>query len=333
MKFESLSELIGNTPLVRLRGVEKRFGLKFNLFGKLESFNPLGSVKDRLALALVKDAIDKGLLSVKSEENYGRIWVEATSGNTGIGLAFLARLFGFRLIVTMPETMSEERRLLLAYLGAEVVLTSKDKGMTGATEAAKEICSLKRAYIPGQFENPANPKFHYETTGPEIWRQSGGEVDAFIAGYGTGGTVSGAGRYLKEKNPDCFVITVEPEESPVLSKGVSGSHRIQGIGPGFVPKTLDISVIDRVVTVSYEEAKAASKTLNEADGLLAGISSGANVYAAVKMKDELKGKNVVVVIPDTGERYLSTDLFRNNDVQERILTYEDWRKKHGLPSS
>lgn len=299
----SLIELIGNTPLVRLKGFESAFGLGFALFGKLEMFNPMGSVKDRLALALVKDAIDRGLLSESSpESNKDKVWVEATSGNTGIGLAFLSIIYGFKMIVTMPESVSEERKKLLAYLGAEVVLTPKNEGMSGAVRAAEFIAAKTSAYIPGQFTNPANPEYHYRTTGPEIWNQTEGKVDAFVAGYGTGGTVSGVSRYLKERNPSIMTITVEPEESPVITEGRSGPHSIQGIGPGFIPETLDLSVIDRVITVGSAEAMKTARILTTTDGVFAGVSSGAALAAAVKMKEELEGKNVVAILPDTGER-------------------------------
>jgi len=331
MKQLSLVELIGNTPLVRLKGFEKDFELDFVLFGKLEMFNPMGSVKDRLALALVKDAIDRGLLSQDNpEHNRDRIWVEATSGNTGIGLAFLSILYGFKMIVTMPESVSEERKKLLAYLGAEVVLTPKEEGIQGAVKAAEFIAAKTSAYIPGQFSNPANPEYHYRTTGPEIWKQTDGKVDAFVAGYGTGGTVTGVARYLKERNPSIMIITLEPEESPVITKGRSGIHLIQGIGPGFIPETLDLTVIDRVVTVSSDEAMKTARILMGSDGVFAGISSGAALAAAVKMKEELKGKNVVVILPDTGERYLSTDLCNSSEIRGRIISFEEWRNKYGF---
>lgn len=333
MLHKSALELIGNTPIVRLKRLEKLLDLEFEMYAKLEYANPMGSVKDRLALALVKDALEKGLLSERPEENGGKIWVEATSGNTGIGLAFLSNMFGFRLIITMPDTMSAERRFALAYLGAEVVLTPGKKGMAGACEAAIEIAEATGGYRPDQFKNPANPLFHYQTTGPEIYRQMEGRVDAFVAGYGTGGTISGAGKYLKEMNPECLVVTVEPEESPVLSNGKTGPHGIQGIGPGFVPDTLNTEILDRIVTVKSEEAIEMSRKAARLDGIFCGISAGANLAAAVKLKDELKGKRVAVIIPDTGERYLSTEPFRSPEVQQNILSYEDWRKKHGFADS
>lgn len=330
MEVRFPEELIGNTPLVRLKGFENHFNLEFELYGKLEAANPLGSVKDRLALALVHDALEKGILSRDKKKNSRKIWVEPTSGNTGIGLAFLSRIYGFQLIVTMPESMSEERKLLLSYLGATVVLTKAEERLAGAVKAAEFIEKNLNAYRPGQFSNPANPLFHYKTTGPEIWRQLEGKVDVFIAGYGTGGTVSGAGQFLKEKNPKLLVITVEPAESPVLSSGTTGSHGIQGIGPGFVPETLNVNVLDRVATVSTEEAMKFSRAINLTDGLLVGISAGANACCAVKMKDELKGKRVVIILPDTGERYLSTKLFDTPEVRENILSFEEWRTKNGL---
>lgn len=325
--------LIGNTPLVRLKKLEEQLSLGFELYAKLELANPMGSVKDRLALALVKDALDKGLMSPEPEENRNVIWVEATSGNTGIGLAFLSNLFGFRLIITMPETMSLERRLMLAYLGAEVVLTPGETGMAGACEAANFIAKAIGGYRPDQFRNPANPAFHYKTTGPEIYGQMEGKVDALVCGYGTGGTVSGAGKYLKEMIPGCMVVTVEPEESAVLSKGKAGPHGIQGIGPGFVPDTLDVGVLDRIVTVKSEEALKMSNLVVRLDGVFCGISAGANIAAAIKLKEELAGKRAVVIVPDTGERYLSTDLFRSHEVQKNIFIYEEWRKKHGVSYS
>jgi cysteine synthase A len=330
MKYTSMVELIGNTPLVRLKGLENLYGLDFALYGKLEMYNPLGSVKDRLALALVRDAIERGLLEEDPEKNKDKVWVEATSGNTGIGLAFLSLFYGFKLIVTMPESMSDERKRLLAYLGAEVVLTPAEEGISGAVRTADLIAKNTGAYIPGQFTNPANPEFHYRTTGPEIWNQTEGKVEAFIAGYGTGGTVSGVSLFLKERNPAIMTLTVEPEESPVVTKGQSGPHGIQGIGPGFIPKTLDLSVIDRVVTVSTEEAIETSMALTAADGIFAGISAGAAISATVKLKEELSGKLVVAILPDTGERYLSTKLFDNDRVRKRIISFEEWRKKHGL---
>ncbi|MCX7831551.1 MAG: cysteine synthase A [Actinobacteria bacterium] len=330
MFARNLTDLVGKTPIVRLRGFEERFGLEFELYGKMEAQNPLGSVKDRLALSLVEDAINKGLLSVNPEENREKVWVEPTSGNTGIGLAFLSRIFGFKMVITMPESMSEERRLLLAHLGAEVVLTPAKDGMNGAVQAANFLVEKIGAYQPGQFTNEANPMFHYRTTGPEIWKQLEGRIDVFIAAYGTGGTISGAGRFLKEMNSDLRVYTVEPEESPLIAKGVSGQHGIQGINPGFIPRTLNLNVIDEVVLVSTQEAVEASQTLAITDGLLVGISSGANAYAAVKMKEVLKGKSVVVILPDTGERYLSTHLFDKEKLKTRIFSFSEWRIKNGL---
>lgn len=330
MLARNLADLVGKTPIVRLRGFEKYFGLKFELYGKLEAQNPLGSVKDRLALSLVEDAIKKGLLSENPEENIEKVWVEPTSGNTGIGLAFLSRIFGFKMVITMPESMSEERRLLLAHLGAEVLLTPAKDGMNGAVQAANFLVEKIGAYQPGQFTNEANPMFHYRTTGPEIWEQMQGRLDVFIAAYGTGGTVSGAGKYLKKMNSNLKIYTVEPEESPLISKGISGQHGIQGINPGFIPETLDLNVIDEVVLVSTQEALEASKTLSLTDGLLVGISSGANAYAAVKIKEMLKGKKVVVILPDTGERYLSTLLFDKERLNSRILSFSEWRNKNGL---
>lgn len=326
----SIVDYIGKTPLVKLEGIMKKFSLNFEFFAKCEMFNPAGSVKDRLAHALVLDAIEKGILGSNPENNSNKLWVEPTSGNTGIGLAFLSRIFGFRLLLTMPENMSKERQLLLAYLGAEVLLTPASKGMKGAVDAANEIEKEFGAYQPGQFTNPANPRYHYNTTGPEIWKQLDGKIDVFVAGSGTGGTISGAGRFLKEKKKNVKVILVEPEESPVISEGRSGKHGIQGIGPGFIPKTLDLSVIDEVIRVTTEEAVEFSQLLSKYDGILGGISSGAVIASCIKLKEkhDLSGKTVVTVLPDTGERYLSTELFRRNEVLKRIMYYEDWRAKN-----
>lgn len=303
---EKLTDLIGNTPLLKLNQLIKEEGAKANLIAKLESFNPLGSVKDRIALAMVEEAEKSGLLKP------GSIIIEPTSGNTGIGLAFVAAIKRYRLILTMPETMSIERRNLLKALGAELVLTPGAEGMKGAIAKAKGLkTQLSDAVILQQFENPANPAIHYRTTGEEIWRDTDGKVDILVSGVGTGGTVSGAGKRLKELNPAIRVVAVEPADSPVLTGGNAGPHKIQGIGAGFIPAIYDASVIDQVITVSNDDAIRTSRKLASVEGLLAGISSGAAVYAALQLsgKKENEGKNIVVVLPDTGERYLSTLLY------------------------
>lgn len=304
--FKSLTELIGKTPLLELSNYEKQNDLKAQIIGKLEYFNPAGSVKDRIAKAMVDDAEAKGLLKA------GSVIIEPTSGNTGIGLASVAAARGYRIILTMPETMSLERRNLLKAYGAELVLTEGAKGMKGAIAKAQELAEITPgAFIPGQFVNPANPAVHRATTGPEIWEDTDGNVDFFISGIGTGGTISGAGEYLKEKNPNLKVIAVEPAASPVLSKGTPGSHKIQGIGAGFVPDTLNTKIYDEIIAVENEDAFEVGRALAKSDGLLVGISSGAAVWAATVLarRPENAGKKIVVILPDTGERYLSTSLF------------------------
>ena len=299
----SILDLIGNTPLLAL----KRYAPGAHVLAKLESFNPLSSAKDRAALYMIRDAEARGVLKP------GATIVEPTSGNTGVGLSYIGRILGYRVVLTMPETMSQERRSLLSALGAELVLTEGAKGMSGAIAKAQELLqSLPGAWMPDQFNNPANAKAHYETTGPEIWRDTEGKVDVLVAGVGSGGTITGAGRYLKEKNPGVKVIAVEPAESPVLSGGKAGPHKIQGIGAGFVPGTLDRAVVDRVITVPGAEAMAAGRALAEAEGLLVGISSGAAAWAAKSLaaQPEFAGKTIGTVLPDTGERYLSTELFQ-----------------------
>ena len=302
----SVSELIGGTPLVELTNYERNNRLPARIVAKVESFNPGGSVKDRVAKAMIDDAFATGRIDEDT------VLIEPTSGNTGIGLAAIAAARGMRLIITMPDTMSLERRNLMRAYGAELVLTDGSLGMKGAIARADELAAeIPNSFIPGQFVNPANPAVHRITTGPEIWRDTEGDIDIFVAGVGTGGTLSGAGSYLKERNPGITVVAVEPADSPVLSEGRSGSHGIQGIGAGFVPDTLDTSVYDEVVTIKNEEAFAAGRELAARDGLLVGISSGAAVAAATKLarRPENGGKTIVVVLPDTGERYLSTKMF------------------------
>lgn len=303
---QSVIELVGKTPLLELTNYEKKHGLQAKIVAKLEYFNPAGSVKDRIAKAMIEDAEKTGKLK------HGSVIIEPTSGNTGIGLAAIAAAKGYRIILTMPETMSVERRNLLKAYGAEIVLTEGAKGMKGAIAKAQELAeTIEGSFIPGQFDNPVNPKIHYETTGPEIYEDTAGKVDFFVAGVGTGGTVTGAGKYLKEKIPGVKVVAVEPATSPVLSKGVSGSHKIQGIGAGFVPKVLDTSVYDEIIPVENEAAFAAGKEIGLAEGFLVGISSGAALVAATELakRKENKGKTIVVVFPDSGDRYLSTALF------------------------
>ena len=304
--YDKITDLIGNTPLLKLSNYIKTHSLKADIYAKLEYFNPAGSVKDRIARAMIDDAEKKGLL--KS----GSVIIEPTSGNTGIGLAAVAASRGYKVILTMPETMSIERRNLLKAYGAELVLTDGAKGMKGAIEKADELAkSTKDSFIPGQFVNPANPAAHIATTGPEIWNDTDGKVDIFVAGVGTGGTLSGVGKYLKEKNPNVKIVAVEPAGSPVLSKGTPGPHKIQGIGAGFVPDTLDTSIYDEIITVENEQAFAAGRELARNEGVLVGISSGAAVYAAsvLASREENKGKLIVALLPDTGERYLSTPMF------------------------
>jgi cysteine synthase A len=304
--YKSLTELIGKTPLLELSGYNKAVNISSAIIAKLEYFNPAGSVKDRIAKAMIDDAEERGALKP------GSVIIEPTSGNTGIGLAAVAAARGYRIILTMPETMSVERRNLLKAYGAELVLTDGAKGMRGAIEKAEELANeIPGAFIPGQFDNPANPLIHKKTTGPEIWEDTDGKVDIFVAGVGTGGTITGVGEFLKSKNPAIKVVAIEPYDSPVLSGGEPGPHKIQGIGAGFVPKTLNTEVYDEIIKVKNEDAFEAGKKLAETEGLLAGISSGAALWAAteVALRPENHGKTIVVLLPDTGERYLSTPLF------------------------
>ena len=302
----SIAQLIGNTPLLRLAATERKEQLSAQLLAKLEFFNPGGSVKDRVALAMIRDAEEKGFLKE------GSVIIEPTSGNTGIGLACVAASLGYRTILVMPDTMSIERRKLLAAYGAELVLTDGKLGMQGAVDRARELSlQYPGSFIPDQFSNPANPAAHEDTTGPEIWEAAGGNVDIFVAGVGTGGTISGISRYFKQKNPAVQVVAVEPAASPLLSGGSAGSHGIMGIGANFIPQILDRAVIDRIVTVTEQEAYTAARQFGATEGLLVGISSGAALHAAVQIAKapENAGKNIVVLLPDTGERYLSTDMF------------------------
>ena len=304
--YKKITDLIGKTPLLELSNIEKEQNLQARVIAKLEYFNPAGSVKDRIARAMIDDAEAKGLLKPNS------VIIEPTSGNTGIGLSAVAAARGYRIILTMPETMSIERRNLLKAYGAELVLTEGAKGMKGAIAKAQELAAdIENSFIPGQFVNPANPEIHRQTTGPEIWQDTEGKVDIFVAGVGTGGTVSGVGEYLKSQNPNIQVVAVEPDSSPVLSKGVAGAHKIQGIGAGFIPDTLNTTIYDEIITVTNEDAFATGKALAKKEGVLVGISSGAAAYAAILLakRPENKGKTIVALLPDTGERYLSTPMF------------------------
>ena len=304
--YKSVEQLIGSTPLMELCNIQKHFNLTSNILAKLEYLNPAGSVKDRVALAMIDDAEAKGLLKADS------VIIEPTSGNTGIGLCAVAAARGYRVIIVMPDTMSAERRMLMKAYGAELVLTDGKLGMSGAIAEAERLAKeLPGSFIPGQFVNPANAAAHYGSTGPEIFADTEGRVDIFVAGVGTGGTITGTGRYLKEKNPDVKIVAVEPASSPVLSEGKSGAHGLQGIGAGFVPEVLDTGVYDEIVTVTEEEAYTAGRLLARREGILAGISSGAALHAAIQLakREENKGKNIVVLLPDTGDRYLSTAMF------------------------
>ncbi len=310
MVKNSFTELIGNTPILKLNNFKEKYCLKSNVLAKLEYFNPAGSVKDRVANALIEDAEQKGFLNKNS------VIIEPTSGNTGIGLAAVAACKGYKIILTMPETMSIERRRLLAAYGAELVLTPGAEGMSGAIKKAQELAdSMENSFIPGQFDNPANPNAHYNMTGPEIFEQTNGDVDIFISGVGTGGTITGVGRYLKENKKDVKIIAVEPESSPVLSKGEKGPHKIQGIGAGFVPNVLDTDVYDEVIAVPDDEALKTGSEIVRLEGILVGISSGAALWAAKKvaLRPENEGKNIVVLLPDTGERYLSSEMFSTDN--------------------
>ena len=304
--YTSADQLIGKTPLLELTHIEKALGLKARVLAKLEYLNPAGSVKDRVAKAMIDDAEEKGLLKP------GSVIIEPTSGNTGIGLAAVAAARGYRIIIVMPDTMSVERRQLMKAYGAELVLSEGAKGMKGAIAKADELAAeIPDSFIPGQFVNPANPKAHFETTGPEIYADTDGKVDIFVAGVGTGGTITGVGEYLKSKNPEIKVVAVEPATSPVLSKGTAGAHKIQGIGAGFVPEVLDTKVYDEIIPVSNEDAFATGRMIGRSEGALVGISSGAAVWAAIQLakRPENAGKNIVVLLPDTGDRYLSTPMF------------------------
>ena len=304
--YQKITDLIGKTPLLELTGTEKALNLEATILAKLEYFNPAGSVKDRVAKAMIDDAESKGILKP------GAVIIEPTSGNTGIGLASVAAARGYRLIITMPETMSVERRNLMRAYGAELVLTEGAKGMKGAIAKAQELAAeIPNSFIPSQFTNPAHPAVHKATTGVEIWDDTEGKVDAFVAGIGTGGTISGVGAYLKSKNPDIKIIAVEPKSSPVLSEGKAGPHKIQGIGAGFVPETLNTEIYDEIITVDHEDAFAVGRSIARTEGVLVGISSGAAAWAAIELakRPEYKGKTIVALLPDTGERYLSTPMF------------------------
>ena len=304
--YKNVAELIGRTPLLELSNTEKELKLKSTVLAKLEYFNPAGSVKDRVALEMIEDAEQKGVLKK------GSVIIEPTSGNTGIGLASVAAAKGYRLIITMPETMSVERRKLISAYGAELVLTDGAKGMNGAIEKAEELAKeIPDSIVAGQFVNPANPEAHRKTTGPEIWKDTDGKVDILVAGVGTGGTITGTGEYLKSKNPNIKVVAVEPADSPVLSGGKAGAHGLQGIGAGFVPEVLNTEIFDKIITVSSDEAYEASRSLAKCEGILVGISSGAALHAAIEIakREENADKTIVVILPDTGDRYLSTKLF------------------------
>ena len=306
--YTAADQLIGQTPLLELTHLEQEFGLKARIVAKLEYFNPAGSVKDRIAKAMIDDAEAKGLLKP------GSVIIEPTSGNTGIGLASVAAARGYRIIIVMPETMSVERRQIMKAYGAELVLSEGSQGMKGAIAKANELAKeIPNSFIPGQFVNPANPKAHFETTGPEIWADTDGQVDAFVAGVGTGGTLTGVGQFLKSKNPAVKVVAVEPKSAPVLSEGHGGAHKIQGIGAGFVPDVLDTKVYDEIIPVENEDAFATGKLIGKREGVLVGISSGAAVWAAVQLakRPEFEGKTIAVLLPDTGDRYLSTPLFQD----------------------
>ncbi len=306
--YSSADQLVGKTPLLELTHIEKELGLKAKIYAKLEYFNPAGSIKDRIAKAMIEDAEEKGILKPDS------VIIEPTSGNTGIGLASIAAAKGYRIIIVMPETMSVERRQLMKAYGAELVLSDGTKGMKGAIAKAEEIAAeTPNSFIPGQFINPANPKIHFETTGPEIYEDTDGEVDFLVAGVGTGGTITGAGEYLKSKNPEVKVVAVEPKTSAVLSTGVAGAHKIQGIGAGFIPEVLNTKVYDEIIAVDNDDAFATGKLIGKREGVLVGISSGAAAWAAIEIakRPENIGKNIVVILPDTGDRYLSTPLFQD----------------------
>lgn len=306
--YKSADELIGSTPLLELKHIEEKENLNATVLAKLEYFNTTGSVKDRVAKSMIDDAEERGILKKDS------VIIEPTSGNTGIGLASVAAARGYRIIIVMPETMSEERRTLMKAYGAELVLSEGAKGMSGAIQKANELAKeIPNSFIPGQFVNPANAKAHYDTTGPEIWNDTDGKVDIFVAGVGTGGTITGTGKYLKEKNPNVKIVAVEPASSPVLSKGVAGPHKIQGIGAGFVPEVLDTGVYDEIIAVSNEDAFAYGKLIGKSEGVLVGISAGAALFAAVELakRPENKGKTIVALLPDSGDRYLSTALFKD----------------------
>ncbi len=304
--YQGTLDLIGNTPLVEVKNIEQKYGLKARVLVKLEYLNPAGSVKDRIAKAMIEDAEEKGILKE------GSVIIEPTSGNTGIGLAAIAAAKGYQVLLTMPETMSVERRNILKAYGAQLVLTEGSQGMKGAIAAAKELAKqLPNSFLPGQFENPANPEVHRKTTGPEIWRDTEGKVDAFVAGVGTGGTITGVGEYLKSQNPEIKVVAVEPLDSPVLSEGKAGPHKIQGIGAGFVPDTLNTKIYDEIVAVSSEDAFEMGKEIAQTEGVLVGISSGAALYTALELakRPEYQGKTIVALLPDSGDRYYSTPLF------------------------